>query len=46
LAADMELLLFIFFAVVVLAAVSGRVTDSRDFADWRPTCDGERCSPR
>ena len=39
-------LLVTFLTVVVLAAMFGRVTDSRDYADWRPTEDGVRRSPR
>ena len=42
----MGLFLLVFFAVVVFAGVFSRVADSRDFADWRPTDDGQRLSPR
>ena len=42
----MGLVIAVFFALLLLAAAFGRVADSRDYADWRPTRDGERCSPR
>jgi hypothetical protein len=42
----MGLLLLIFFVLIVSAAVLSRVADSRDFADWRPSDDGQRLSPR
>jgi hypothetical protein len=41
----MELFLLLFFVVIVLAGVFGRVADSRDFADWRPSDDGLRRPP-
>jgi hypothetical protein len=44
--AVMGLFLLLFFAVVAVAGAFSRVADSRDFADWRPTDDGLRRSPR
>jgi hypothetical protein len=41
----MELFLLLFFAVVAVAGATGRVVDSRDFADWRPSNDGFREPP-
>jgi hypothetical protein len=41
----MELFLLLFFVAIVLAAILGRVADSRDSADWRPSRDGLRCPP-
>jgi hypothetical protein len=42
----MVVLTLLFFAVLFVAAVSGRVADSRDYADWRPSDGGQRRSPR
>ncbi len=42
----MELFLLVFFTLLVIAALFGRVADSRDFADWRPSNGGFRDSPR
>jgi hypothetical protein len=42
----MELFLLLFFAALLVAAIFGRTSDSRDFADWRPTDQGVRRSPR
>jgi hypothetical protein len=42
----MAILVFLFFAALVLAGVLNRGTDSRDYADWRPSDDGWRLSPR
>jgi len=39
-------LLLVFFLVLLLAGVFGQVSDSRDYADWRPSEDGLRRSPR
>jgi len=39
-------LLAVFFLMLLLAGVLGRVSDSRDYADWRPSQDGLRHSPR
>jgi hypothetical protein len=41
----MELFLLLFFVAIMLAAIFGRVSDSRDSADWRPSEDGLRCPP-
>jgi hypothetical protein len=41
----MPLVLLVFFIVIVIAAIFGRVSDSRDYADWRPSDDGRRCPP-
>ncbi len=41
----MEFFALLFFGAIALAAVLGRVADSRDFADWRPSDDGLRCPP-
>ena len=38
----MELVLALFFLVILIAAVSGKVTDTRDSADWKPTEGGFR----
>jgi hypothetical protein len=42
----MELFVLLFFALLAVAGVTGRVRDSRDFADWRPSKGGFRDSPR
>jgi len=42
----MGLFMLLLLVVLLLAAVTGRVADSRDYADWRPTLDGVRQSPR
>jgi hypothetical protein len=42
----MVVLALLFFALLFAAAVSGLVTDSRDYADWRPSDGGLRRSPR
>jgi hypothetical protein len=34
--------LLLFFVLLAVAAATGRVSDSRDYADWRPTRDGFR----
>ena len=41
----MELLLLLFLVVLAAAGLFGRVADSRDFADWRPSKEGFRDSP-
>jgi|RhiMetdeSRZDD1v2_1073273.scaffolds.fasta_scaffold1940713_1 hypothetical protein len=41
----MELCLLVFLIAIVLAAITGRVSDSRDGADWRPSDDGQRRPP-
>lgn len=41
----MQILLLVFFAAIVVAAVLGVVADSRDSADWRPSSDGVRQPP-
>jgi hypothetical protein len=41
----MELFLLILAVVFVLLAAVGRVADTRDYADWRPTRDGFRDPP-
>ena len=38
--------LLVLLLVLLLAGVLGRVSDSRDYADWRPSEDGLRRSPR
>ncbi|SDY12520.1 hypothetical protein SAMN05444365_101753 [Micromonospora pattaloongensis] len=39
----MELLvLLLFLLVLVVAAAAGLTVDSRDSADWKPTCGGFR----
>jgi hypothetical protein len=40
------LLVLVFFAVIAMAGARGWVADSRDYADWRPSDDGARLSPR
>jgi hypothetical protein len=42
----MELLLLLFVIVAVVAGLTGLVHDSRDYADWRPSKNGFRDSPR
>ncbi len=42
----MELFVLAFFVILAVAAVAGRVVDTRDFADWRPSNGGFRDSPR
>jgi hypothetical protein len=42
----MGFVLVLFFAAILVAAVTGRVRDSRDYADWRPSDGGLRRSPR
>lgn len=42
----MELFLALLLVVLVLAAATGLVADSRDYADWRPSVDGMRQPPR
>jgi hypothetical protein len=44
--AVMELFVLLFFIVLAIAGLAGRVADSRDFADWRPSKEGFRDSPR
>ena len=38
----MELFIFLFFLVLVVAAISGFTKDSRDGADWAASDDGMR----
>ena len=40
----MGLAIVIFFVLLAAAAAAGLTTDSRDSADWKPTCDGVRAS--
>jgi hypothetical protein len=42
----MEYFLLLVLVAIVVAAIFGRVADSRDYADWRPSKEGQRCSPR
>ncbi|MFY1689331.1 hypothetical protein [Plantactinospora sp. WMMB782] len=42
----MELLVPLFFLVLLLASMLGLPADSRDSADWRPSEGGWRSSPR
>jgi hypothetical protein len=42
----MGVFLLLLLAALVVAAGLGWGVDSRDFADWRPTDDGRRLSPR
>jgi hypothetical protein len=42
----MEILVVLFFAALAVAGVLNRGTDSRDYADWRPSDGGWRVSPR
>jgi hypothetical protein len=44
--AVMELFVLLFIVAVAVAGLAGRVADSRDFADWRPSNDGFRDSPQ
>jgi len=40
----MEIVLAIFFLVILVAAIAGWTVDSRDYADWKPTNEGFRSS--
>jgi hypothetical protein len=42
----MAIVVVLFFAFLLVAAILGRVADSRDYADWRCSEDGLRNSPR
>jgi hypothetical protein len=44
----MELFVLLLLAAlaIILAAATGLVADSRDYADWRPSVDGMRQPPR
>ncbi|MEE6307475.1 hypothetical protein V1634_11645 [Plantactinospora veratri] len=42
----MELVVSLFFLVLLLASVLGLTADTRDSADWRPSEGGWRSSPR
>jgi hypothetical protein len=38
----MEIVLLVFFVLIVLASMFGLTADSRDSADWKPTENGRR----
>ena len=38
----MEIVLAVFFLVIVVASIAGRTADSRDSADWKPSNEGFR----
>ncbi len=38
----MAIALAIFFLVILAASITGRVTDTRDSADWKPSDEGFR----
>jgi hypothetical protein len=38
----MEIVLALFFLVIVVASIAGWTTDSRDSADWKPSNEGFR----
>ena len=38
----MELVIALFFLLILVAAVAGRTVDSRDSADWKPSDGGFR----
>ena len=42
----MVLLLLLFFVALAVAGAFGWVADSRDYADWRPSDDGQRATTR
>ena len=42
----MTLVVLFFFVFLLVAAVLGRVADSRDYADWRQSDNGLRRPPR
>jgi hypothetical protein len=38
----MPIAIAIFFLVITIASITGRVADTRDSADWKPTEEGFR----
>jgi hypothetical protein len=40
----MEIVLAVFFLVILVAAIFGWTADTRDSADWKPTNDGFRAT--
>jgi hypothetical protein len=42
----MALLIILFFLALAVAGMLNLGVDSRDYADWRPSDDGMRLSPR
>ena len=40
----MELIIALFFLVILVAAIAGRTVDTRDSADWKPTNGGFRAT--
>jgi Na+-transporting methylmalonyl-CoA/oxaloacetate decarboxylase gamma subunit len=38
----MEIVLAVFFLLLLAASITGRTADSRDSADWKPSNDGFR----
>ncbi|MGK5678398.1 hypothetical protein [Actinoplanes sp. URMC 104] len=38
----MELVIALFFLLILVAAIAGRTVDSRDSADWKPSDGGFR----
>jgi hypothetical protein len=41
-AVSMEIVIALFFLVILVAAIAGRTVDTRDGADWKPTNGGFR----
>ena len=39
-AVAMEIVIALFFLVILVAAIAGRTVDTRDSADWKPTNGG------
>ena len=40
----MEIVLGVFFLVILVASIAGRTADTRDSADWKPTNEGFRAT--
>jgi hypothetical protein len=40
----MEIVLAVFFVLILVASIAGWTVDTRDSADWKPTDDGVRAN--
>ncbi len=40
----MEIVLLVFFVLILVASITGHTADSRDSADWKPTENGRRAT--
>ena len=40
----MEIVIALFFLVILVASIAGRTVDTRDSADWKPTNGGFRAT--